>query len=162
MCSTFCKKYSAMSDNWIALVPEDPSFVPDPSTHESALGLFRELAPNADEIEIKLSDQIKFFDCGANLESITCPHCNQEIGLDWWQDRMEDDHDGRGFKLAEYSAPCCRTAVNLNALRYEWPQAFARFGIDAMNPDIGELSDDQRHEFERILGTRLRTIYQHV
>lgn len=151
-----------MSDNWIAIVPEDAGLVPDPSTHEIALELFRKIAPNADEIEIKLTDQIEFFDCGANFERITCPHCGQVISIDWWQDRMEDDHDGRGFRLAEYSAPCCGTAVSMNDLRYDWPQAFARFGIVVMNPNIAELSNDQRREFQRILGTPLRIIYQHI
>jgi hypothetical protein len=75
---------------------------------------------------------------------------------------MDDDHDENGFQLATYSAPCCGGSVGLDELRYEWPQAFARFGIDAMNPNIGELSDQQRSEFERILGTPLRTIYQHI
>lgn len=151
-----------MSDHWIAIVPENPGFVPGPSTHGTALGLFRQIAPNADEIAIKLSNQIEFFDCGANLERITCPHCDQEIAIDWWQDRMEEDYEGRGFRLDEYSAPCCVGALTLNALRYDWPQAFARFGIHAMNPNIDELSDDQRREFERILGTPLRTIYRHI
>jgi hypothetical protein len=151
-----------MSDHWIALVPQDPNFVPDPQTHDDALNLFQAIAPDADEIEIKLSDTIQFFDCGTNFERILCPRCGQQLLLDWWQDRMGDDHDGNGFQLAKYSTPCCGAFVGLDELRYEWPQAFARFGIDAMNPNIGELSDDHRGEFERILGTPLRTIYQHI
>ena len=151
-----------MSDHRIALVPQDPNFVPDPQTYDVALELFESIAPEADEIEVKLSDKIQFFDCGANLERIICPRCGQEILVDWWQDRMGDDHDGNGFQLAKYSAPRCEAFVGLDELRYEWPQAFARFGIDAMNPNIGRLSDEQRSAFECILGTPLRTIYQHI
>jgi hypothetical protein len=132
------------------------------TTHEIALELFESIAPEADEIEVKLSDKIQFFDCGANLERIICPRCGEEISIDWWQDRMGDDHDGNGFQLAKYSAPCCGASVSLDDLRYEWPQAFARFGIDAMNPNIDELSDEQRSAFERILGTPLRTVHQHI
>lgn len=151
-----------MSDHWISIVPEDPNFVPDPQTHEAALRLYRAIAPEADEIEIKLSDKIQFFDCGANLERISCPHCGDAIAIDWWQDRMGDDHDGIGFRLSDFPAPCCGAPVRLDRLRYECPQAFARFGIDAMNPNIGELPDGQRREFERILGTPMRTIYQRI
>ena len=151
-----------MSDYWIAIVPEDPNFVPDADTHAAALDLFRAIAPDAEEIQIKLSEQIQLFDCGANLERIICPHCKHEISIDWWQDRVDDDHDGRGFLLGTYAAECCGSAVRLNELRYEWPQAFARFGIDAMNPNIGELGSGQISEFEAILGTPLRAIHQHI
>ena len=151
-----------MSDSWIAIVPVDADFVPDPATHEVALEFFRQIAPDVEEVEIKLTDQIQFFDCGANLEQIICLCCDREISIDWWQDRMEDDHNGHGFRLAQYSTPCCEASVSLNELRYDWPQAFARFGIDAMNPNIGQLPDEQRREFERILGTPIRIIYQHI
>ncbi|MEM0897375.1 MAG: hypothetical protein AAGJ79_10865 [Verrucomicrobiota bacterium] len=151
-----------MSDNWIAIVPEDPGFVPRAETQQTALEMFQEIAPDADEIEIKLSDKVQFFDCGANLEKITCPKCGEEVSGDWWQDRMDDDFESNGFRLSEYAAPCCSASVRLDELRYDWPQAFARFGIDAMNPNIGELSDGQRRGFEQILGTPLRTIYQHI
>src|SRR5688572_13335901 len=127
-----------MSDNWIAIVPEDPTFVPCSQTHEAALEYFQAIAPDADEIEVKVSDKIQFFDCGANLERITCPHCGQEIPTDWWQDRMDDDYDGEGFLLSEHCAPCCGASIRLDELRYVWPQAFARFAIDVMNPGIGE------------------------
>ena len=151
-----------MSDNWIALVPEDPGFVPPAETHQPAIAMFQEIAPEADEIEIKLTETIQFFDCGANFEKITCPKCEKELPIDWWQDRMDDDYENNGFRLSEYSAPCCNESIRLDELRYDWPQAFARFGIDAMNPNIGELTDEQRTKFERILGTPLRTIYQHI
>ena len=151
-----------MSDHWIALVPQDPNFVPDSQTHDDALELFHAIAPDAEEIRIKLFDKIRFFDCGGNFERIICPPCGQEISIDWWQDRMNDDYDGNGFLLAKYSTPCCGASIGLNEFQYDWPQAFARFGIDAMNPNIGELSDEHRSEFERILGTPLMTIYQHI
>ena len=39
---------------------------------------------------------------------------------------------------------------------------FGRFGLDARNPNIGELEDRYKREFEEILGTKLRVIYQHI
>ena len=150
-----------MSDNWIALIPEDPRFVPDASKQHLARDRFAEIAPDADEIEIKVSDKIQFFDCGANLERIGCPSCGAEIPVSWWQDRMDEDYVD-GFKLASYPTPCCGTKSTLHDLVYEWRQGFARFALDAMNPKIGELKEEYKREFEEILGTKLRIIYQHI
>jgi len=79
----------------------------------------------------------------------------------WWQSRMDEDY-GDGFKLASYSTPCCGARCTLHELVYEWPQGFGRFALDAMNPNIGALEDRYKAEFEEILGTKLRVIYQHI
>jgi hypothetical protein len=158
-----CFRDATMSDNWIALVPEDPRFVPNAAARRRARDRFAEVAPEADDIEIKVSDTAQFFDCGANLVRICCPLCGSEISVDWWQDRMEEDSDGEGgFKLASYPAPCCGKEHTLHDLAYDWPQGFGRFALDAMNPNIGELEDEHKREFEKILGTKLRVIYQHI
>jgi hypothetical protein len=73
----------------------------------------------------------------------------------------EDCEDG-GFQLKDYSMPCCGHVSSLNDLQYDWPQGFARFGIDAMNPNIGKLTDEQIRDFELLLETPLRVIYQHI
>ena len=150
-----------MSDNWIALIPEDPRFVPDAAKQRRARDRFVEIAPEADEIEIKVSEKVEFFDCGANLQRICCPSCRSEISVEWWQDRMDED-SGNGFNLAQYAAPCCGAKITLHELDYEWPQGFGRFALDAMNPKIGKLDDKFKREFEKILGTKLRVIYQHI
>jgi hypothetical protein len=147
-----------MSDNWIALVPENPRFVPKAAQQRRARDRFAEIAPDADEIET-----VQFFDCGANLERIRCPSCGSEISGDWWEERMDEDSDGEdGFKLASYAMPCCGKKHTLHELAYEWPQGFGRFALDAMNPNIGTLEDKYKREFEKILGTKLRVIYQHI
>lgn len=151
-----------MSDHWIAIVPKDPKFVPDPQAQGQALELFRAMAPDAENFEIRLSERIQLFDCGANLEGIICPRCGYEISIEWWQDRMVDDYDGCGFQLAEYSAPCCQASIRLDELQYVSPQAFARFGIKAMNPNIAEIPEEQQRKLEQILGTPLLTIHQHL
>jgi hypothetical protein len=163
-----------MSDNWIALIPEDPHFVPDIARRERALRRFMEIAPDAEEIEIKVSERIEFYDCGQNFERIVCPSCHAQISLDWWQDRMDedsgsvgwedrmDDDSGEGFKLDAYSMPCCGRKYTLHELVYEWPQGFGRFALDAMNPSIGALDEKYKQEFEAILGTKLRVIHQHI
>ena len=75
---------------------------------------------------------------------------------------MDDDYEGGGFKLLPYEVPCCSAPHTLNELIYEWPQGFARFAINAMNPDIGELQKQHVDEFEDLLGTPLRVIYRHI
>jgi hypothetical protein len=150
-----------VSDNWIALIPEDPRFIPDAAKQSRARDRFTEIAPEADEIEIKAGEKVEFFDCGANYERILCPSCRSEILIAWWQDRMDEDY-GNGFMLASYATPCCRAQYTLHDLVYEWPQGFGRFALAAMNPNIGKLEERHKQEFEEILGTKLRVIYQHI
>ncbi len=97
---------TSMSDNWIRLIPEDPSFIPDAAKQMRARARFAEIAPDADEIEVKVCDKVEFFDCGGNFERILCPSCHSEIAVAWWQDRMNEDYN-EGFILARYATPCC-------------------------------------------------------
>jgi hypothetical protein len=150
-----------MSDNWIALVPEDPFFVPAREKQSVARNRLAEIAPGADAVEVQVSDAVQFFDCGANFERILCPSCQSEIPIAWWQERMDEDYD-QGFKLASYITPCCGLTSTLQGLVYEWPQTFGRFALDAMNPNIGMLDDKHKRELEEILGTKLIVIYQHI
>jgi len=151
-----------MSDNWIVLIPEDPQFIPDAASQRCARERFAEIAPEADEIEIELSDEVRFFDCGGNFERVGCPSCGAEIPLAWWQARMNEDYSGKGFRLAAYATPCCGAKLTLHELAYEWPEGFGRFALDAMNPRIGKLSKRHQRELEDILGTKLRVIYRHI
>ena len=150
-----------MSDDWIALIPEDPRFVPEPTRHSRARDRFAEIAPAADEIAIKVNEKVRFFDCGANFEQVLCPSCRSVVPIAWWQDRMGEDFED-GFKLAAYPTPCCGARHTLHDLVYEWPQGFGRFALNVMNPGIGKLEKRYRREFEEILGTKLRVIYQHI
>jgi len=151
----------AMSDNWITLIPETPNFIPGEAAQAHAGQLFWTIAPDSDQIDVNVFDKLAFFACGANFERILCPACGSEIPTEWWQDRMDEDFDN-GFKLTKYATPCCSSAITLHELNYDWPQGFGRFSLDAMNPKIGLLDDEQKKAFEEILGTRLRVIYQHI
>jgi len=44
-----------MSDNWIQLIPEDPRFIPDEAQQKLAVRRLREIAPDSEEIEIKVA-----------------------------------------------------------------------------------------------------------
>lgn len=150
-----------MSDNWITLIPEDPRFVPEAERVERARARFAEIAPDADEIEVEVSDEVRFIDCGGNFECVRCPACRAEIPTEWWGDRMDEEFTG-GCKLRDFATPCCGAQRSLNDLVYEWPQGFARFALSAMNPRIGRLDGRHVEEFEDILGTELRAIYRHL
>ena len=150
-----------MSDNWVIVMPEAADYVPSEEAQRKAVALFKELAPSADEVKAEASAGIRFIDCGANLERVLCPDCGAEIEIDWWQDRMGQEAEA-GFPLRRIPLPCCGAARNLDELRYDWPQGFARFSVEAMNPGIGDLTDEQLRAFEAILGCRVRKVLQHV
>ena len=150
-----------MADDWIILIPENPSFVPDAERQLRARQRFGEIAPEADEINLIVSDTVEFFHCGVNFERVLCPSCGAEIPDAWWKERMDDDHDN-GFTLSSYSTPCCGRQYTLHELKYEWPQGFGRFALEAMNPNIGRLDEERRQELEDVLATKLRVIYCHL
>lgn len=150
-----------MSVNWIAVIPEDPLFIPPSGKQSIARLRFAEIAPDADAIKIIASETVQFFDCGANFEKVICPGCLREIPIAWWQERMDEDYE-EGSNLNRYFTPCCNTSKTLRELTYNWPQTFGRFAIEAMNPNIGMLADEHRRELEEILGTPLIVVYQHI
>ena len=150
-----------MSDNWIIIIPQDPEFVPSKQAQESAILFFQELAPSADEIKVKLSDRIRFIDCGSNLDRIVCPDCAGELELEWWQDSMDEEYE-KGFPLRPLSLPCCGSQRTLQELAYDWPQGFARFSLEAMNPSIPDLEEQDLNRFSSILGCKVLKILQHI
>lgn len=150
-----------MSDNWIIIFPDAAAHVPPEDAQERAVALFRLFAPQADEVKKELSPEVRFIDCGANLSQIACPHCGAELELGWWQDLMDAESEA-GFPLRDVSLPCCGRSGSLKTLRYDWPQGFARFSVEAMNPGIPDLSVEQVAEFERALGCSVRKVLQHL
>jgi len=158
-----------MSDNWIAVIPREPDYVPSPSQAEAALSFLKALAPDSDEVTFSTDDHIRFRDCGVNLESISCPFCGGDLDQDWWTERMAEDSGGdledfydRGFLLNAITLPCCGGPASLNQLVYSFNQGFSRFILEAMNPCIGRLHDEHVQRLSDLLGTPLRVIYQHI
>lgn len=150
-----------MSDNWIIVVPEAADFVPSAEVRRKVIELFRGIAPHADEVKEEATQEIRFIDCGANLERIACPGCGAELEVDWWLERVDEEADA-GFPLKRLALPCCGAQSTLADLKYDWPQAFARFSVEAMNPGIPDLTDEQMRLFETVLGCKVRKVLQHV
>jgi len=111
--------------------------------------------PEAADVLVKESDEVRFFDCGENFERIACPRCAGEINLEWWHERMDQDGVAGGFRLDTYALPCCGVSATLNDLNYEWPQAFGRFRWEIRNPDIGDLTSADRAALAAAAGVQL-------
>lgn len=149
-----------MSDNFLRFIPTDPGFVPSSEGSASALQALRAWMPEAHEVTAAVSAEIQFVDQGANFERVFCSACGVELPIGAWLEALER------ARLAEFRdlgivMPCCGARSSLNELRLEWPAGFARFVLEAMNPNIPDLSDRQHARLEQILGTRLRKIWAH-
>jgi hypothetical protein len=150
-----------VSDSYIILIPQDPKFVPPTQAQRAAAALFKKLAPKSDEINATVSKGIRFHDCGENFQRVLCPSCGSELEMEWWQDSMTSEAE-QNFPLRSRLLPCCSATYNLNELTYDWPQGFACFSLEAMNPDIADLTASDLKQFEQILGSPLRKILQHI
>jgi hypothetical protein len=114
------------------------------------------------EIEVEVSEDIKFVDQGSNFESVSCPACGIEMDTKNWLEWMEKSGE-TDFIDRSITMPCCGCQTDLNALRYDWPAGFARYILRAPNPGIGNgwLEEKQLSALESILGCKLRQIRTH-
>ncbi|HWD21420.1 MAG TPA: hypothetical protein VHB20_19295 [Verrucomicrobiae bacterium] len=150
-----------MSDNWLILIPKSPSYVPSLEAQDRAVALVKTIAPESDEVKAEVSKYPRLIDCGANLEKITCPNCHVELRVDWWADWVSKEEE-LNFPLKPTQLPCCGTTQCLADLFYDWPQGFARFSLEAMNPNIPDLPPGADLGFENMLGCSLLKIWQHL
>lgn len=150
-----------MSDNWLIFIPADGEFVPTAGAAEEAKALLGRLLPEAWEVEWECSRYPRFIHCGSNLQSIRCPNTGKDIDLEVWHEAMEKAFDAE-WRDMQFICPCCRQQVPLDKLVYDWPQGFARFSLEAMNPGVGEFPQEQVKALAEILGCELRVIWCHV
>jgi hypothetical protein len=149
-----------MSDNYLRLIPTDPEFVPTPASAEIARRRLAQLVPNADSVTVIVRDGVAFIDQGSNFERIRCPTCKSDVDEQWWSERMNRAY-GTDFSALLVSVPCCGATVSLNDLIYEGPAGFAKFVLEAMNPNVPDLTEEDLAELVRELGTPLRAIWAH-
>lgn len=150
-----------MSDNYLRVIPTDPSFVPPRDRAEALLSAVRDLAPNAESVAAIACDSVEFVDAGGNFESIRCHLCGAGLDMAWWSDGMDAAWASR-FDDLGVVLPCCRVEASLNDLGYEWPQGFARWRVQAMNPSRGELTRAEVQDLESALAHDIRVIWTHV
>ena len=147
-----------MSDSFLVLIPTDPTWQPDDAAAERAGNVVADLAPEAEEIEAFITDEVEFFDAGENLETVKCPFCATEVS-EWWADAMDTAAD-LGFADLGVVMPCCGKPASLNDLVYDMPQGFAQFSISVTEPEIAELSADAVLKIGEALGHPVRAIWQ--
>ena len=151
-----------MSDNWLRVIPTDPTFVPGSQVVRRGVDLLARLAPAsasgeaAREVDFGKTD---FVDAGTNFQSVTCPWCDNAIDLDLWHDWMRTAA-AKEFKQLHVRTRCCDVTTSLNELRYDWPQGFARWCLEVMNP-TAPLSDAQLEDVAEAVGHQIRAIYAH-
>jgi len=149
-----------MSDNWLQFVPSDPVYKPTAEAAEQAKVLLTNFVPHADAVNVEFKDTIQFFHPHGNWSGVNCPACGKNAG-DWWDDAMNSAHQN-GFSNLNIIAACCGARVSLNELNYIWPAAFASFVIEAMNPDVENLTPMQEAKLVSCLGCELRRIWVHI
>ncbi len=151
-----------MSDNFIRLIPTDPNFVPDLVAQERARDLFASFVPAADQVTAVVSEMVEFVDPGNNLEQVLCPACGADL-LDGkrWQQLMDRSYKTH-FSDLMIMTPCCGSVTSLNDLQYNLPAGFARFILNARNPNVRDLDPAQIKALEQILECRVRRIWSHI
>lgn len=148
-----------MSDNSLRLIPADPAYVPESGAADQARKLLVTFVPEASQVTIDVRDEVSFIDQGANFESVGCPSCGAPLDLEWWQGALEKAMETQCRDLA-VSPSCCGKQTSLNDLRYVKPAGFARFSLEAMNPNRSEDLDPQQvGQLESLLGCKLRQIW---
>ena len=149
-----------MSDNFLRLIPTDPEYTPDAQAADEARAYLATLVPDADEVKAAMTSEVTFIDQGTNLERISCPRCGAELDESWWADEVERASN-TAFTQLDVTTPCCAARVSLNDLDYEWPAGFARFVLEAMNPQVRDLDESATARLATMLGTPLRRIWAH-
>ncbi|GLQ98856.1 hypothetical protein [Dyella mobilis] len=149
-----------MSDNWLQYIPGDPTFQPSHEQAEKARSLLASYVPDADEVSVAFTETIEFFDPGANWSGVTCPACGADAEP-WWLEAM-DAASHEGFSNLFVTAQCCGKRVSLNELHYNWPCAFGRFALQAMNPNVRELTPAQESALAETVGHGLRKVWMHL
>ena len=110
-----------------------------------------------------VTDGPQLVTCMGNFESIHCPACDTELDTSWWQDRMDDDFDDEVFKqFTRFRTPCCGAEADLNSLRYNLPQGFARFVLSCREPGFADYPEAVIQELERLLDCELRQIFVRI
>src|SRR2546423_647474 len=157
---------AAMSDNILSIIPADPGWQPTSEAADAAMAVLRRLVPQLDgfvttESRTTWHERVAAVECGANLERIECPACQNAIDVEWWADLLEERF-GIGFTNLAVTVPCCGAEVSLNDLRYDWPCGFARFELEAWNPNRDWLTADELAQLAAALGCDVRQVLAHI
>ena len=149
-----------MSDNWLQFVPSNPAFEPSADAANAARTLLMSFAPKAEEVKAEFKPAVHFFHPGENWSGVKCPACGADAE-EWWNEAMSAASDN-AFADLSVTMPCCEANTSLNDLNYVWPAGFARFVLEAMNPNIQDLTPVQERQLVERVGSGLRKIWVHI
>ena len=154
-----------MSDYSVIFIPTDHRCVPPVAAHEEArLHVERRLPGivGTVQVSISVSEHPEIVHGFANFENVVCPYC-WDFLTDWWGDEALPVAERSNFENLSVVLPCCERHASLNELHYYFPLGFARFQLEALNPNVGpKLPQGLLRELEAILGCRLRVVRQHI
>lgn len=152
-----------MSDDWIRVVPADPTHVPTAGREQALRSALHDLIPSAEDVGVQVAEDVTFIDAGANQDMVRCPDCGVDLDDDWWAAALSKSYAESGFADRSVVVPCCGALSDLNELDYgEWPIAFARWWIDCRNPGTGRLSPAQNRMLADALGHPVTIVYRHI
>jgi hypothetical protein len=148
-----------MSDNVLKFIQIQPNFEPTLENVKEAELYLKQRSQNFSDIQLILSEEIRFIDQGSNFESVGCPFCKKDLSIEWWQEEMGEAYNSKFSKL-EVIVPCCIKESSLNNLDYNWAAGFARFSIELYNP-LDENEEGLRKELSGILDCTLKKVIAH-
>lgn len=121
-----------MSEHIVRIIPKEVGTVISTGKEQVAAAL-KDMGIDYKRLEVQTLDEIKFMDCGKNLEYIRCPYCHKDA-LKWWGSVMSQAAR-TNFKNRNLVTPCCHRGVMLEDLDYCLDMGFARFVIEIHEPD---------------------------
>lgn len=148
-----------MSDYIVKIIPIDPYLRITDKQAQSALQYLKQNI-KADLVKMRIQESPEFVDCGANLESISCPICNKQLDFGWWNVAM-DKASKINFMDLSIKLPCCSKDSTLNDLIYYFPCGFSTFEYDIVNP-LMEVNDSLISELQRLLEITVSVIHAHI
>ncbi|MAQ14154.1 MAG: hypothetical protein CMN30_05070 [Sandaracinus sp.] len=147
----------AVSDSFLHVLPRSSKACPSAGKQNDAVDYLRD---RFSFVRCETHAHPVFVDAGLSFESVACPLCGAALDIGWWGERM-DIAAAADFEELGVVTPCCEGESLLDALRYLEEQGFARCVITVTNPGR-ELGPAEVRELQRLLGTQVRVVRQHM
>ncbi|WP_053367949.1 hypothetical protein [Bacillus sp. FJAT-27245] len=146
-----------MSDYVIKLLPWHPEFIPSFDAIKEAELFVKSVSNYFSDIQLLLTDEVRFIDLGENFETVSCQFCHSDLSIDWWVEAMSEA-DTSQFTNLQVIVPCCHMESSLNDLNYKWNAGFARFSIEFYNPIVDNF-EVISEKLEEILSCEFRKVW---
>lgn len=143
-----------MSKNITRIIPKDVGRIPVIKDKKAISRLLDALGITYEAIGVVCTEQIRFIDCGMNLEYVRCRFCHHDV-TKWWGEAMSIKAlTDFGHRIVQ--TPCCHRQTALEDLEYCLDAGFGRFSIEMVN--AGDISYTDMYELSSELGTEMKKI----